>query len=83
MCPMTGLVLLLIRSLSLIPLTPWLSAVTQTSDLYTADPWNEYSFRVRAVDMAGNTGIWSESVSTRSYGRLYIPLIQHSYQPPV
>lgn len=42
----------------------WLVNTDLLSDIFTGEDGRTYSFRVRAVDIAGNLGVWSPSVST-------------------
>jgi predicted phage tail protein len=53
----------------------WISATTQTSALFTPTIGHTYSFRVRAVDHAGNAGGWSPVVSTQSGGKIFLPVV--------
>ena len=58
--------------------TDWLSNTTATSDQYTGEFGSLYSFRVRAVDNAGNVGAWSPPEETRVSLGIYLPMIRRA-----
>ena len=43
--------------------TPWLTGVTETTDVYPGVDGHGYAFRVRATDAKGNAGSWNVTAS--------------------
>ena len=44
--------------------TPWLTAVTKTTEVYAGADGHGYAFRVRATDAKGNVGAWNVTASS-------------------
>jgi large repetitive protein len=55
--------------------TPWLDSTLSTTGSYLGTPGSVYAFRVRAVDLAGNTGEWSAAEEGRAYFLIFMPYV--------
>lgn len=61
--------------------TAWYTRTALTEALFeTADPGYSYTFRVVAVDQAGNTSLWQTATTQVDFYRMYLPAI---IKPPL